>query len=417
MRLFSFGVLKKISLVAFGNVAGQAFAFVLFIILASVFSKTDYGQVRYVIGIATVGSAIVCFGLPTTLTYFLSRYRDDVERSSEYLTSIVKVFLCVAALASVTSIFLFKKGVLIALTTVGLSVPIVYLGVVRGRMKIGKYSSLMFGKNGSKLVIIGALILLGALSVPRILLVFAFGGWIPILVIEFLHPEDVSFTRSKLSREVYGEVFRFSSVVLASTLAFTVCSQMPLLFLGWLQGTAEVAVYSVALTLASVFMILPIAVATITMPKIAHSNDFSKAKKDFANSFAFVAIFGIIFIAGAFLFGRWTLHLLFGEEYMGSYMPLVVLSLGAVFMGLRNTFGAFWQGCGKPSFSMYDAVVASIVAAISSIILIPKYGIMGAAMAYSLGWAATLIVGGVLWMYVRKGDLCNREKDHPISLR
>ena len=171
--------------------------------------------------------------------------------------------------------------------------------------------------------------------------------------------------------------------------------RIELFILEWYEGVAAVGVYSIAMQAAEALWLLPAAIATAITGPAVH-DDERAASRLVGRS----ALKGLAYPAGAAavvgVAAPFLIPLLFGEDFDGAARPLALLLPGivayapvtvlVVYLSLRH---------GRPNLSLAVAVVAMVVTTVLALILIPRFGIEGAAGASALGYVA----GGVLaWL-------------------
>jgi O-antigen/teichoic acid export membrane protein len=138
------------------------------------------------------------------------------------------------------------------------------------------------------------------------------------------------------------------------------------------------------------------------MPLISKTDDKNLRIKYTKRSLQIVLLTGILGYILLFFFGEILLKLLFTEKYVLSYPILLVVAIGGIFSSLRNIFCALWEGMGSPIISTYDIVVASIVCILTSYLLIPLMGAIGAAYAYVFGIGMAVVIDLIFWIRYTK---------------
>jgi len=396
-------MLKKSVMVGVGNVIGQGIAFAFMTLLAVWMSKEEYGKVRYILSLSTVLSTFVASGFPTAMTRFLAKYHDDLPRKYAYFTNIMFIFLISLIITEIFTSIVFMGEWLLLMVILGYSVSLIYMGTVRGLMDYMKYSIFNIIRNLVKITLLLIIYLYFSITSAPVLLIYAFGGWITIFILEFLWKSDVNFNIKMVSKKLIKDVLLFSSPIFVTTIAYVTVMQAPVLILKYFSDYSEVATLSLAFTLSIVFSFIPVAISTVTMPKIASLRGNEHRIRIFKYSTALILLSGVGLIIPAILFGKQGITMVFKEEYADAYLPFIIISIGAVLAGIRNSFSALWEGGGRPIISTYDTVSAAVVTIFSSIILIPKYGVIGASISYVLGWASSILISSYfLLMLFRK---------------
>jgi len=402
MRILDSKILKGATWVGIGNVTSQILAFLFMVILARFYSKNDYGLIRYVISVGTLVATIVAAGFPSALVRFIAKNLGKQKKIDEYFTNIFTITLGLLFVVVIAVMIIYKFDMMITLIVIGYSVVYIYLGMIRGFIDYKKIALFNILRNLVKVAIL--LILCYALFVKSplfIVLLYAFGGWIVILLLELVNPSRIHYSPALISRKTMKEVTVFSIPVMVSMIAYTALSSIPVIAIKYFYDYELVALYSAAMTLTVLFTFIPTALVTITMPKISNVENKSQRIKYTVQSFWFVLASGIVLYIPIFFFGKFALGMIFTEKYVPSYPALLVLSVGTIFTGLRNVFCALWEGSGRPIIGTYDIACASAVCITLSFLLVPCIGSIGAAYGYSLGFVTAVIVDLVYWIKYR----------------
>lgn len=162
--------------------------------------------------------------------------------------------------------------------------------------------------------------------------------------------------------------------------------QADLLMLGVLRSAEETGLYKVAISGASLAVFGLQVVNMVIAPHFARL--YVQEKMDLLSRLVSVAAIGgmiatlpivVIFI----VWGSEILSLMYGLAYIESYMPLVILSLGkaiSVFFGLTAVILAM---SGYEKKAAYVLVITALMNVFLNAVLIPVFGVSGAAMATS----------------------------------
>ena len=410
MKIVDSKILKGATWVGIGNVTAQALAFFFMVILARFYSTSDYGLIRYVIYVGTLAATIVAAGFPSALVRFIAKHLGKQEKINEYFTNILTITLGLLLAVVIGVIIIYKFDVGIISIVIGYSVVYIYLGVIRGFIHYKKIALFNILRNLVKIAVLIVLCYVLFIRSPLfIVLLYAFGGWIAILALEIANPSHVRYSPSLISRKTIKEVTIFSIPVMVSMIAYTALSSIPVIAIKSFYDYELVGLYSAAMTLTILFGFIPTAIVTITMPKISNVEDKIRWIKYTTQSFWLVLTTGIILYILIFFFGKLALEIIFTERYVSSYPILLVLSIGAIFAGLRNVFCALWEGSGHPIIATYDIACASLVCITLSFLLVPSTGPIGAAYGYSLGFVIAVLVDLVYWIKYKYTGKLNLE--------
>ena len=161
-------------------------------------------------------------------------------------------------------------------------------------------------------------------------------------------------------------------------------------------GTATVvSIYSVAVGVADYLWLIPDSFKEVLFSKAAF--------KDKTDSFNISLKISVIFTSMASLvllcIGKWAIPFLYGAEFFESYSVMAILLIGIPFMSVFKILSPLYVTQGDTRTYLMNLLCGIICNVILNAILIPKVGIMGAAVAtvvsqiscgiYALGHYAT----------------------------
>ena len=159
--------------------------------------------------------------------------------------------------------------------------------------------------------------------------------------------------------------------------------QADVLFLGTIAGTEAVGIYRPAATIALMIMFGADAVALTIRPNVAHRYATGRTEGfQRLSAYGAWAGFGVAFLgaAVALLFGDLIL-LVFGPGFGAGAMAMGILCVGRVIFAALGQPGVFLEMTGRQSITMWGAVWAAGTNILLNLILIPQFGVNGAAIA------------------------------------
>jgi O-antigen/teichoic acid export membrane protein len=162
--------------------------------------------------------------------------------------------------------------------------------------------------------------------------------------------------------------------------------------LGFLMAPIMVGWYSAAYKPVTVVLAMPVTYFRGLFPALsrAHTESHERFCDIVDRSLRLTSIFAVPIGVGGSLLAEPIISLLFGPDYRNSVRPLQVLSWSAVFVILRGTYRQALNATGNSRLDLRCAGTAAALNLGLNLLLIPRYGIIGAA-------AATL-VSEILWL-------------------
>lgn len=154
------------------------------------------------------------------------------------------------------------------------------------------------------------------------------------------------------------------------------------------KSTMAVGQYGVSVTLAEQVWVFASAISSVMFPYITSiENDEDKSK---VTSLTFKIVMVVTFMAIIVLFFASNLiRFVYGEDYYGSIIPLKILLIGVFSLSLGKILANDIASRGKPELNALSNLMGLLVNVIFNILLIPRFGIAGAAMATSISYTLT----------------------------
>jgi len=222
--------------------------------------------------------------------------------------------------------------------------------------------------------------------------------------------------RRQMPKAVWNATPQYQNLAwLKSAIPFTLISgagiinnQADIIMLGGLRQVDDVGVYRVAMQVAMLVMFWLQAIGAFVTPHFArlYAQSDMEGLQRLATMSARVILFGALPAAMILGFaGEWLLGLVYGQEYLASFAPLLVLVLGQLLATFFGAVGPLLSMAGLErtiANSMWASVISNIVL---NFTLIPIYGATGAALATSM-----TLVGWTFFLYLlskrRLGIVC-----------
>ena len=178
---------------------------------------------------------------------------------------------------------------------------------------------------------------------------------------------------------VYGMKSQFGNILQIFTYRFDV------FFVNFFLGAAGVGIYSVAYGVAELIWHVPNAIGKTLFPTVSHEG--SNCSNEFIASVCRKTILLSIFAAIAMAISAgFIINLFYGNKFSSSVVPLLVLLPGIIAIAIHKVIIFSLMGKGYPHYMSYSGIISIVSTIVLDIILIPKFGISGAALASTLSY-------------------------------
>jgi O-antigen/teichoic acid export membrane protein len=188
-----------------------------------------------------------------------------------------------------------------------------------------------------------------------------------------------------IKTESTTQLFKLSLPMLLSNSLFLILNWTDIIMLGLFKGEAEVGVYNIALKIAVLNAIILVGVNSIAMPKYAElfaKKEMNKLKIFVKQTTILVILLSLPIFLFILVFPEFLLGL-FGNEFLIGTQALLILTIGQAFSAFSSSSVSLLNMTGKEISARNILIISVIFNMILNYVLIPIYGINGAAMATS----------------------------------
>ena len=215
---------------------------------------------------------------------------------------------------------------------------------------------------------------------------------------------DISVSEKK-------EMIKYSLPLFMSAIIGILLRQADVLMLGYIKTEEAVAVYKISIQICALIPFFKHITGSFFNPMIA-SLYHSGKKEEMVNTYKEITKWsftvGLMVFLGIVLFGKSGLHL-FGEEFVYAHTALILVACGHLAGVIVGHTGSVISMTGHPRFNLATTVTIFTINIILNIIMIPKYGIIGAAVA--------TFVARTLGSLMELAYLYITQKIHPYDIR
>lgn len=175
--------------------------------------------------------------------------------------------------------------------------------------------------------------------------------------------------------------------------------RLDILLVNAFLGPSEVGIYGVSVMIAELLWQLPNSVGYVLFPKAAATNS------DELNRFT-PRVFGLVLGLTALgagviaLVGKPLIKAVFSASFIGAYVPLLVLLPGVVLIGAGKVLTNDLAGRGYPHYNSIVAGAGLLVTIALDLLLIPRLGITGAALASTAAYSISFLLSALFYRIV-----------------
>jgi O-antigen/teichoic acid export membrane protein len=388
------------SILMFGQLVTYVSRFAIVFVLARLLGAEDYGLYNLAITAATIASAIAVFGLDTTVTRYIAIMNGRQDRAGIWGTIQVSVgfslllsILFAAGLFTVAdpiSTAIFHEPRLAPLLKVAsLMVPFLTLsdvlaGATRGFKNM---ADTVIAQNIIQplfrlvLIIIFAV---GGLSLPLTILIFGAADLSASIVLVYFLNRHFNLRQSLAQGKRHTrEILAFSFPLWLSDLLTTFRGNIQTLLIGSLDTIRGVGIFSIANQINLMGNIFHTSLSQTAKPLIAELNDQGNHKRIehiYQTTTRWVVTLNMPMFLIIILFPG-AIMSIFGKSFASGVPALAIMGLVNFVNVATGMCGAVLDMTGHTRMKLVNTVIRVSVGILANFILIPRWGITGAAVA------------------------------------
>ena len=370
---------------------------------------TDYGLLNYVLAIIALFSILSTLGIEQI---FVRRLLEKTEDENYLLGSAFLLKLIGALLLIVISFTIAmlkdESGVFILLITfISFSYVFKAFDVIqfwfeahmlsKKSSRVNLYVIVLSSAFKILLILFGANLVWFGISVLFEALIISIG-------LIFIYIKEKSIFTWKISNKLMKRLLINAWPLILAGVLYNIYTKIDQIMLGDMINNSTVGIYVAAVTLSQGWLFLPGIVGKAFYPQMINSKKISREKylqttQHLLNLIALVAISVSLIMTFS---SSSIILLLYGKNYSLSGYILALHIWGGVFTAMSTISYRYFIAENLQKTSFYRGVVGLVVNIILNLILIPKYGGFGAAVATVFSLAFSLYLFNILTKSTRE---------------
>lgn len=388
-------VAKNSSWIVFQNIFTMILGVVVTGVIARYFGTEKYGIFNYILSITSLFSGIASIGIYHIATKDLTQRPEDEGKilgTSFTIRLIAAILLIIAAETTVcimthndsTSMVI---GILLSLMMLfSCSEVIDYYATANLKVKYLAVSKCI------------SYIIFAVLKILIVVLKLDIRYYTATYLIEGIIYAIFLFISYKLIHKNIGKTCKWSFdkdyakkllsncwYFALSSIMVTIYMRIDQVMLGkMIEDKSQVGIYSAAVRIAEMWAFVPNSIISSFKPvimKYKGENNNKEYVKNLQRLYDISSLVSILFAIGITIFARLIIMILYGKAFLEASKILYILIWG-IWFGILGNVHYVWLICeNKGKYSLFYSATGSISNIIFNAILIPKYGMYGAAIA------------------------------------
>jgi O-antigen/teichoic acid export membrane protein len=229
-------------------------------------------------------------------------------------------------------------------------------------------------------------LMIGSDSTLPALLIYGLSYFPMLIAVTLWWPLPIRIRPEVPSRAEVSELARFSFPVVLGQIFYILFTSLDVLYLERFTNEASVGVYALAKQLGMIFILNSMGISTVLMPRIAKAHS-DQHRKLTINAFVSYGLLSVVVFVPFVLLYTTAAQIVGGAEYVVGIGPEVyaVIAVGLILQGGHSVSEAILMGRSKTSEASLCRFIGMAMMAVSGWLLVPIYGMAGAALAFALG--------------------------------
>lgn len=382
-----------------GKIVNMILSFFVSLATARYLGPDNFGSINYVAAYVSFFSSITSLGLSVIVIKEISMGKEDDNEViwtgilMRFLTAVFST-IAVIALVSITdkSDPLMIKIAILESIAILASAFDTFMYWFQGKL-LGKYTSI-----ASVVAYIGmSLYRIYLLANNADILWFAFATSVDTLLLSLIlmlcYVRENGF-HPKVSIRLGKSLMKQSYHYMISGLIAILYSKIDQIMLKQMLDTYSVGLYTAALTIAGLWGMIPSAFIQSVSPILYKNAEENRGMfyKRLRQSYAGIWLLNICWSLGVSIFSYWVIYLLYGKAYLGARGALVIVVWYTGITSIGSLTQVYLATENKNKYVNYFALAGLVTDVVLNALLIPRMGILGAAIATLVTYTVIHIV-------------------------
>lgn len=385
------------------TLASRVLVFLLSLLASVILARALGPAGRGLYSLALLGPSLVVLmanlGVSNALTYHLARGTFSVDQLIAQVLALALILGVTATVGLLVVVAVFGRALLpgVPLNLVEIAAASVPLGLFfyfclsfnQGLERFGAFNSL-YVINAVALVVFLVPLLVERGNVTIAVIAWS-ASWVPTGAAGLVFLARRGRLNLRAVPAVSRSLLRFGMVGYLSFLSYYLTIRLDTFLVNIFSSPTQVGFYAVAVSLSETIWYISTAASTVLAPRVAagDSSESDVATGRVSRVVVATSILAAVVLAAA---APLVVRILFGSAFQPSVLGVWLLLPGIVALGSARVLSGYLLGRNRQDVDLV-ASAASVIATVAfDLLLIPRYGFIGAAVASSIAYGVALVI-------------------------
>ena len=366
-------------------VVNLAISMVYSMLIARYLGAEIKGMTAYIASVAAIGSKFLMFGLHQSYAFYRNQ-NDKIK--DKYINHIYVIFLFYAVIA--LTLCLIWRGNVIIMASIIMAVLGAYSGIIAYIYLIENSVKRNISMVFIHLLQVTFVVILFLVAKPNIFWGITNLIFVDVVIaIMYTIKLKVKFSFRSIDLRFLFEIFRMGFIPMITILVSGFNYKIDVLMLETFPNVtfAGIGVYSIGLMLADKVLLIPETLKGILLSRLARGKEADEVAKVMRMCLPVC----FVMFGGIFLLGEKVIGWMYGPQYDGAYMITMITMFGVGAHMFYNMIEVYNIVHKKQKVTLIVASCSVVANIVINGILIPRYGITGAAVATLISYTGCAV--------------------------
>ncbi|MCK4352701.1 flippase [candidate division WOR-3 bacterium] len=394
--------IKKSSQAFSSRVISFILGFGISIIIARALGPSGKGAFAFIMLIPALLTMLGNLGIGAANTYFTAnrKYPGENIVSNTFFSAIVIGGLLILAFYLGSHIPVFKEFIAskhVPLSLLWLAISIIpfsllysySISILVGREKIATFSIINIINPALYLLFIVFFVTIFKKSVSGAVTAYVL-NIILIALITFFLIQKIGKLKLNIDTKLLRESTSYGFKAWVGNLAQFLNYRLDMFLVAYFLNFTVLGYYSLAVGIVEQLWLVPASIATVLFPRVSYigGTKASRLTPKVTRTSLFIILVISFMLA---IIAKPLIKFIYGKAFLPSVLPFLILLPGVIILSIDKVLSSDLAGRGKPEIGAMASLVSLLVNIPLNLLLIPRWGISGAAFASTIAYATSTI--------------------------
>lgn len=275
------------------------------------------------------------------------------------------------------------------------------LNVLLGNKKIKAFNSLFVLQFSLQLLSMAGFIYIIGIKDERAFVYALYISYLlPALVGWLLIAPFFKSGKSPAATAKSSVILNYGSMTQLSSIAHIINKRLSYFFLKSLTGLGSVGIYTSGVQLTEGLRLIGQSISLVQFSEISNSTDKAASARLSITLLKFSVGLTTLALLVLIAIPRELFEWVFSKEFGDIKIVIISLAPGVIALAANTIFSHYFSGTGQPRYNLFASLTGLAVTIPSLIILVPRFGLVGAGISASLAYSMAVVYQG--WVFHKK---------------